>query len=65
MTLAQQTMSEAERRWSDQARAAEQTRRDVQAGKAMRTVAGHSADARECRELLDMLGIDPHCLGAR
>lgn len=59
MTLARQTISESEQRWSAEARAAEQARRDHQAGKAMITVAGHSANAGECRELLEMLGIDP------
>lgn len=45
--------------WSAEARAAEQIRRDFQAGKAAITVAGHCADATECRELLDMLGLEP------
>lgn len=45
--------------WSAEAREAERTRREVQAGKAALTVAGHCADADECRELLDMLGLEP------
>ena len=38
-------------------KAEEKIHRDVQEGRAARTVAQHSSDARECRELLEMLGI--------
>ncbi|WP_162788241.1 hypothetical protein [Amycolatopsis albispora] len=38
-------------------KAEEKIHRDVQEGRAARTVAQHSSDARECAELLEMLGI--------
>ncbi len=58
MTWARHASPVDEQGWSAEARAAEQARRQVQAGKAAITVAGHSADAAECRELLAMLGLE-------
>jgi hypothetical protein len=40
------------------AHAVEQAHSAVQNARAARTVAGHSADATDCGELLDMLGLD-------
>ncbi|HVW43724.1 MAG TPA: hypothetical protein VHC18_20485 [Amycolatopsis sp.] len=48
-----------ERGWLAGVRAEEKVLRDVQEGKAVRTVAGHSLDAAECAELLAMLGLQP------
>lgn len=59
MTWARHSGPSEEHGWSAEARAAEQIRRDLQAGKAAITVAGHCADADECKELLDMLGLEP------
>ncbi|MDV6014568.1 hypothetical protein [Haloechinothrix sp. LS1_15] len=47
-----------EHRWTEEAREAERVRWEAQAGKAAVTVAGHATDAAECRELLDMLGLE-------
>lgn len=58
MTWARHTGPDEEHGWSAEARAAERARRAVQAGKAARTVAGHCSTADECRELLDMLGLE-------
>jgi hypothetical protein len=41
-----------------EARAQEKVLSSIQNGKAARTVAGHASDARDCRELLEMLGLD-------
>jgi hypothetical protein len=46
-----------ERGWLAGVRAEEKVLRDVQERKAARTVAGHSLDATECAELLEMLGL--------
>lgn len=43
--------------WLAGVRAEEKVLRDVQECKAARTVAGHSMDATECAELLEMLGL--------
>ncbi|WP_160148904.1 hypothetical protein [Amycolatopsis alkalitolerans] len=43
--------------WLAGVRAEEKVLRDAQECKAARTVAGHSADAEECAELLEMLGL--------
>lgn len=43
--------------WLAGVRAEEKVHRDVQECKAARTVAGHSTDAAECAELLEMLGL--------
>ncbi len=43
--------------WLAGVRAEEKVLRDVQECKAARTVAGHSVDASECAELLEMLGL--------
>lgn len=59
MTWARHSSPPDDHGWSAEARAAERLRRDAQAGKAAITVAGHSTDATECRELLDMLGLEP------
>lgn len=59
MTWARHCSPDEETGWSAEARAAERERRDEQAGKAAITVAGHSTNADECRELLDMLGLEP------
>lgn len=59
MTWARHSGPDEEHGWSAEARAAERERREVQAGKAAITVACHAADADECRELLDMLGLEP------
>lgn len=59
MTWARHSSSDEEQGWSAEARAAERERRDEQAGKAAITVAGHSSSADECKELLDMLGLEP------
>lgn len=59
MTWARHASPVDEHGWSAEARAVEQERRQVQAGKAAITVAGHSTDAEECRELLAMLGLEP------
>lgn len=59
MTWARHASPVDDQGWSAEARAAEQIRREVQAGKAAITVAGHSMDAAECKELLDMLGLQP------
>ncbi|WP_246272234.1 hypothetical protein [Amycolatopsis acididurans] len=40
-------------------RAEEKVQRDAQESKAARTVAGHSVNAAECAELLEMLGLEP------
>ncbi|GHF79969.1 hypothetical protein FHX82_005838 [Amycolatopsis bartoniae] len=48
-----------ERGWLAGVRAEEKVHRDVQESKAARTVAGHSTDAIECAELLEMLGLQP------
>lgn len=58
MTWARHSGPTDEHGWSAEARAAERARRDVQAGKAAITVAGHCTSAEECRELLEMLGIE-------
>jgi hypothetical protein len=47
-----------ERGWLAGVRAEEKVLRDVQESKAARTVAGHSLDATECAELLEMLGLN-------
>ncbi|MGH3431372.1 MAG: hypothetical protein ACRDQB_00895 [Thermocrispum sp.] len=65
MTWARHSGPSEETGWSAEARAAEQIRRDVQAGRAAITVAGHCTDAVECRELLDMLGLEPSLARAR
>jgi hypothetical protein len=49
----------AERGWLAGVRAEEKVLRDVQERKAARTVAGHSQDAIDCAELLEMLGLYP------
>lgn len=59
MTWARHSGPNDETGWSAEARAAERARRDVQAGRAAITVAGHCHDADECRELLEMLGLEP------
>jgi hypothetical protein len=46
-----------ERGWLAGVRAEEKVLRDVQESRAARTVAGHSTDATECAELLEMLGL--------
>jgi len=51
--------------FSAQARQAEQLRREAEAGRAVITVAGHSTDAVECRELLEMLGLEPSLARSR
>ncbi|MFO7190795.1 MULTISPECIES: hypothetical protein [Thermocrispum] len=51
--------------WSAQARQAEQLRREAEAGRAVLTVASHSTDANECRELLEMLGLEPSLARSR
>lgn len=48
-----------EKGWLAGVRAEEKVHRDVQESKAVVTVAGHSADAIECAELLEMLGLRP------
>lgn len=48
-----------ERGWLAEVRAEERVLRDVRERKAMRTVAGHSIDATECAQLLEMLGLHP------
>jgi hypothetical protein len=42
-----------------EARAEEKVLRDAQERKAARTVAGHSTNATECAQLLEMLGLYP------
>lgn len=59
MTWARHSSPDEEHGWSAEARAAERERREEQAGKAAITVAGHSINADECKELLDMLGLEP------
>ncbi|MPY81139.1 MAG: hypothetical protein GEV04_22465 [Actinophytocola sp.] len=59
MTWARHSGPDEEQGWSAEVRAAERERREEQAGKAAITVAGHSANADECKELLDMLGLEP------
>ena len=51
--------STQERGWLAGVRAEEKVLRDVQDRKAARTVAGHSTDAAECAQLLEMLGLYP------
>ncbi|WP_158886362.1 hypothetical protein [Amycolatopsis anabasis] len=46
-----------EQGWLAGVRAEERVRLDEQNGRAALTVAGHSSDARECAELLAMLGL--------
>ncbi|GAA4660290.1 MULTISPECIES: hypothetical protein [Amycolatopsis] len=46
-----------ERGWLAGVRAEEKVLRDEQESRAARTVAGHSNDAAECAELLEMLGL--------
>jgi hypothetical protein len=46
-----------EKGWLAGVRAEEKVHRDEQESKAVLTVAGHSADAIECAELLEMLGL--------
>jgi hypothetical protein len=48
------------RGWLAEVRAEEKVLRDVQERKAARTVAGHSTDASECAQLLEMLGLHPN-----
>lgn len=48
-----------ERGWLAEVRAEERVLRNDQERKAARTVAGHSADATECAQLLEMLGLNP------
>lgn len=48
-----------ERGWLAEVRAEEKVHRDAQERKAARTVAGHSTDATECAQLLEMLGLFP------
>ncbi|GLY71065.1 hypothetical protein [Amycolatopsis taiwanensis] len=48
-----------ERGWLAEVRAEEKVLRDAQERKAARTVAGHSTDATECAQLLEMLGLYP------
>jgi hypothetical protein len=59
MTWARHSEPVDEHGWSAEARAAERARREIEAGKAAITVAGHASSAAECRELLDMLGLEP------
>jgi L-arabinose isomerase len=40
------------------ARADAEVREDIQRGRAVHTVAGHSVDAEDCRRLLSMLGLE-------
>lgn len=58
MTWARHSSPSDEQGWSAEARAAERERREFQAGKAAITVACYSADASECKELLEMLGLE-------
>ncbi|TVT38801.1 hypothetical protein FNH05_24150 [Amycolatopsis rhizosphaerae] len=51
------TAENSERGWLAGVRAEEKVLRDVQESKAVRTVAGHSLDAVECAQLLEMLGL--------
>ncbi|NKQ57637.1 hypothetical protein HFP15_32725 [Amycolatopsis sp. K13G38] len=50
---------EAPTGWLAGVRAEEKVQRDAQESKAARTVAGHSVNAAECAELLEMLGLEP------
>lgn len=59
MTWARHSSPTDEHGWSAEARAAERAHREVQEGKAALTVAGYATNATECRELLDMLGLQP------
>lgn len=65
MTWARHSSPMDEHGWSADARAAERIRRDIQAGRAAITVAGHSMDAAECKELLEMLGLDEEVVRQR
>lgn len=59
MARASRATTTPERGWLAEVRAEERVHRDAQERKAARTVAGHSADATECAQLLEMLGLYP------
>lgn len=59
MARASRATSTPERGWLAGVRAEEKVLRDAQERKAARTVAGHSIDATECAQLLEMLGLYP------
>ncbi|MBA0127085.1 hypothetical protein H0B56_16165 [Haloechinothrix sp. YIM 98757] len=59
MMLARHVSTDEDHRWSAEGREVERARQQDQANRAAITVAGHSADAVECRELLEMLGLEP------
>ena len=56
--LARHTTSDPEYGRLVRAHAVEQAHSAVQNARAARTVAGHAADATDCEQLLDMLGLD-------
>lgn len=56
--LARHTTSDPEQGRLVRAHAVEQAHSAVQNARAARTVAEHAADATDCGELLEMLGLD-------
>jgi hypothetical protein len=58
MVLARHASHSSEQGRIAEARASEKVHYAVQNGRAARIVAGHAADAQDCRELLQMLGLD-------
>jgi hypothetical protein len=56
--LARHTTSDLDHGRLIRARAVEQAHSAVQNARAARTVAGHAADATDCVQLLEMLGLD-------
>jgi hypothetical protein len=59
MAQASRASTAPARGWLAEVRAEEKVLRGVQERKAARTVAGHSTDATECAQLLEMLGLEP------
>lgn len=58
MTAVSRTSTRYEQGQFAKARAEAELHEDIQRGRAMYTVAGHSIDAEDCRHLLSMLGLD-------
>jgi IS5 family transposase len=56
--LARYTTSDPEHGWLIRAHAVEKAHSAVQNARAARTVAGNAANATDCEQLLDMLGLD-------
>jgi hypothetical protein len=58
MTRVSHARTRSEQGQFAKARANAELHEDIQRGRAMHTVAGHSIDAEDCRHLLSMLGLD-------